>query len=74
MEGAESYDQPPTKKQLEIQDREGMNTMFLVQNITVQSDSVTKKALAFYDKGSNVTMIRIKLAEKLGLDGYDVKQ
>ena len=51
-----------------------MNSMFLVQNVTVQSDSVTEKAFAFYNKGSNVTMIRNEMAEKLGLDGYDMKQ
>jgi hypothetical protein len=28
----------------------------------------------FYDKGSNVTMIRNEMASKLGLEGRDVKQ
>ena len=60
--------------QIETQDREGMNTMFLVKDITVQSDSVTTGALAFYDKGSNVRMIRNELAEKLGLKSRNVKQ
>ena len=50
-----------------------MNTMFLVEDITVQSDSVTMGALALYDKGSNVTMIRNELAEKLGLKSRNVK-
>ena len=59
---------------METQDREGMNTMFLVEDITVQSDSVTTGgALAFCDKGSNVTMIRNELAEKLGLKSHNVK-
>ena len=31
-------------------------------------------ALAFHDNGSNVTMIRRELAEKLGLAGSKVKQ
>ena len=35
---------------------------------------MTEEALAFYDKGSNVTMIRNELADKLGLEGLDVKQ
>jgi hypothetical protein len=51
-----------------------MNTMFLVQEVPVQGNSETMEALAFYDKGSNVTMIRNELAEKLGLSGLDVKQ
>ena len=58
---------PPTDSEIETQDREGMNTMFLVQEVTVQGDSVTMGALALYDKGSNMTMIRYALAEKLGL-------
>ena len=58
---------------IETQDREGMNTMFLVEDITVQSDSVTMGALAFCDKGSNVTMIRNELAEKLGLKSRNMK-
>ena len=72
-EGTESYDRPPTVSEIETQDREGMNTMFLVKDITVQSDSVTTGALAFYDKGSNVKMIRNELAEKLGLKSHNVK-
>ena len=28
----------------------------------------------FYDKGSNVTMIRNEMAKKLGLEGLEVKQ
>ena len=51
-----------------------MNTMFLVQEVTVRGDSVTMGALTFYDKGSNVTMIRYALAEKLGLKSRNVKQ
>ena len=51
-----------------------MNTMFLVQEVTVQGDSVTTGALTFYDKGSNVTMIRYALAERLGLKSRNVKQ
>ena len=72
-EGVESYYQPPTESELEVQDREGMNTMFLVQKIPVQARpwnvTIQRQALAFYDKGSNVTMIRNKLAEELGLEG-----
>ena len=41
-----------TESEIETQDREGMNTVFLVQG-----DSVTTGALTFYDKGSNVMMI-----------------
>ena len=51
-----------------------MNTMFLVQEITIQVDSITTGALALYNKGSKLTMIRNELAEKLGLQSRDVKQ
>ena len=60
--------------EFETQDREEMNTMFLVQEVTVQGDSTTMVALTFYDNGSNVTMIRNELAEKLGLSVCEVKQ
>ena len=64
---AELNNQPPTKSELEIQDREGMNTMFLVQGVPVQGGSATEEALVFFDKGSNVSMIRDEMANKLGL-------
>ena len=51
-----------------------MNTMFLVQSIPVQGSSGTKEALVFFDKGSNVSMIRDEMANKLGLEGLPVKQ
>merc|ERR1711888_493815 len=70
----EVNNQPPTESELEIQDREGMNTMFLVQRIPVKGSSATKEALVFYDKGSNVSMIRDEMASKLGLKGRPVKQ
>merc|ERR1712239_89232 len=66
--------QPPTESELEIQDREGMNTMFLVQRVPVQGSSTKEEALVFYDKGSNVSMIRDEMANKLGLKGLPVKQ
>ena len=66
--------QPPTESELEVQDREGMNTMFLVQKIPVQGFSTEEEALVFYDKGSNVSMIRDEMANKLGLEGLPVKQ
>ena len=47
--------------------------MFLVEEVTVESDYKTMVALAFHDSGSNVTMIRNELAKKLGLVGTDVK-
>ena len=50
-----------------------MTTIILVQEITVQGDSLTMGALTFYNKGSNVTMIRNELAKKLGLQSRDVK-
>ena len=59
--------------ELEVQDTEGMNNMFLVEKVTVKTDSKTMVALAFHDNGSNVTMVRNELAEKLGLAGSDVK-
>ena len=40
--------------ELEVQDREGRNTMFLVEEVTVESGSKTMTALAFHDNGSNV--------------------
>ena len=66
-EGMDSYDQPPTEGEIETQDGEGMNTMFLIQEVTVQGDSVTLRARTFYDKGSNVTIIWYALAERLRL-------
>ena len=72
--GSESYKKPPTEDELTIQDIEGMHTMFLVEEVIVKGDSLTMPALAFHDNGSNVTMIRNKLAEKLGLAGCEVKQ
>merc|ERR1712239_7486 len=66
--------QPPTESELEVQDREGMNTMFLVQRILVQGSSTREEALVFYDIGSNVSMIRDEMANKLGLKGRPVKQ
>ena len=65
---------PPPENENKIQDREGINTMFLVQEITIQVDSITTGALALYNKGSKLTMIRNELAEKLGLQSRDVKQ
>ena len=73
-EGAELDNRPPTETELQIQDREGMNTMFLVQSVPVQGSSSVQDALVFYDKGSNVTMIRNEMAQKLGLEGLEVKQ
>merc|ERR1712121_219654 len=64
----------PTQSELDVQDREGMNTMFLVQSIPVQGSSGNREALVFFDKGSNVSMIREELANKLGLKGLPVKQ
>ena len=69
-----NFKQPPTEDELEVQDREGMHTMFLVEEVIVQGASRTMPALAFHDNGSNVTMIRRELAEKLGLAGSKVKQ
>ena len=69
-----NFKQPPTEDELEVQDREGMHTMFLVEEVVVQGASQTMPALAFHDNGSNVTMIRRELAEKLGLAGSKVKQ
>merc|ERR1711951_345624 len=63
----ENYKQPATEDELEVQDREGMHTMFLVEEVVVQGASQAMPALAFHDNGSNVTMIRRELAEKLGL-------
>ena len=71
---SQSYKQPPTEDELEIQDREGMHTMFLVEEVIVKGASLTMPALAFHDNGSNVTMIRRELAEKLGLAGCKVRQ
>ena len=51
-----------------------MHTMFLVEEVIVKGASLTMPALAFHDNGSNVTMIRRELAEKLGLAGSKVKQ
>ena len=65
---------PPTQSELDVQDREGMNTMFLVQSIPVQGSSGNREALVFFDKGSNVSMIRDEMANKLGLEGLPVKQ
>merc|ERR1712121_527160 len=65
---------PPTQSELDVQDREGMNTMFLVQSIPVQGSSGNMEALVFFDKGSNVSMIRDEMANKLGLEGLPVKQ
>merc|ERR1711873_275203 len=68
------YKQPPTEDELEVQDREGMHTMFLVEEVVMQGASQAMPALAFHDNGSNVTMIRRELAEKLSLAGSKVKQ
>merc|ERR1711867_294194 len=65
---------PPTQSELDVQDREGKNTMFLVQSIPVQGSSGNMEALVFFDKGSNVSMIRYEMANKLGLEGLPVKQ
>merc|ERR1711895_275782 len=70
----ELSDQPPTERELEVQEREGMNTMFLVQRIPVQGSSTREEALVFFDMGSNVSMIRDEMANKLGLKGLPVKQ
>ena len=35
-EGTETYDRPPTESEIKTQDREGMNTMFLVEEVTVE--------------------------------------
>merc|ERR1711867_119431 len=70
----ELSDQPPTERELEVQEREGMNTMFLVQRVPVQGSSTREDALVFFDKGSNVSMIRDETANKLGLKGLPVKQ
>merc|ERR1712219_78391 len=70
----ELSDQPPTERELEVQEREGMNTMFLVQRVPVQGSSTREEALVFFDKGSNVSMIRDETANKLGLKGLPVKQ
>merc|ERR1712219_30528 len=48
--------------------------MFLVQSIPVQGSSGNREALVFFDKGSNVSMIRYEMANKLGLEGLPVKQ
>merc|ERR1711951_158691 len=48
--------------------------MFLVQKVPVQGFSAEEEALVFYDKGSNVSMIRDEMANKLGLEGLPVKQ
>merc|ERR1711867_110456 len=71
---AEIYKKPPTEDELEVQDREGMHTMFLVEEVVVKGASQALPALVFHDNGSNVTMIRRQLAEKLGLAGIKVKQ
>merc|ERR1711867_418021 len=70
----ELSDQPPTEQELEVQEGEGLNTMFLVQRVPVQGSSTTEEALVFFDKGSNVSMIRDEMANKLGLKGLPVKQ
>ena len=72
--GSESYKKPLTEEELTIQDREGVNTMFLVEVVTVKGDSQTMPVLMFHDNGSNMTMIRNELAKKLGLAGCEVKQ
>merc|ERR1711888_65243 len=73
VEGTKSINKPPTEDEIVIQDREGQNTMFLVEEVTVKKNSRNMKALAFQDTGSNVTMIRNELAKKLSLVGTDVK-
>ena len=73
VEGTKSINKPPTEDEIVIQDREGMNTMFLVEEVTVKKNSQEMKALVFHNTGSNVTMIRNELAKKLDLVGTDVK-
>merc|ERR1711888_579843 len=48
--------------------------MFLVQSVPVQGNNSIQEALVFYDKGSNVSMIRNETAQKLGLEGLAVQQ
>ena len=49
VEGTTSINKPPTEDEIVIQDREGMNTMFLVEEVTVKKNSQTMQALAFHD-------------------------
>merc|ERR1711872_1038689 len=48
--------------------------MFLVQKIPLQGFSTEEEALVFFDKGSNVSMIRDEMTNKLRLEGLPVKQ